>query len=270
MIIIKLPQHSPKASVEQTIGVTDVKISYARPSVKGRKVFGELVPFDQVWRTAANAGSYISIEAPVNIQGHPVPAGQYALLTFPGKDSWKIVLNKTTKSILFAPYNEQDNVLSIVVPAEQAPFTETFTITFDHLGVDTATITLMWETTKVSFKVEAPAVDQSLRNIDEALAEPDATPGNYHNAAAFCLDRGVRLKEALEWVKRSVADEPKFFTVRTLSLLYAANGMKKEAIEAAKRSIELSRAGGFENFVHMNEAKIREWEGEPVGDTRTS
>ena len=260
MIIPKLPQHSPKATVEQTIGITDVKVTYARPSAKGRKIFGELVPFGQVWRTAANAGSYISFEAPVIINGTPVEAGQYALLSFPGPDEWRLALNKTTRSILFAPHDEQLDVLSITVPVEKCAFTETFTIAFDHLTTDAAVLAMSWENTRVAFTIEAPATEQSLKNIDEALAEPDATPGNYHNAAALCLDRGVRLPQALEWAKHSVELEPKFFTVRTLSLLYAANGLKKEAIEAAKRSLEMSRAGGFDAFVKLNEDRIREWE----------
>ena len=264
MIIPKLPQHSPKATVEQTIGVTDVKVNYARPSAKGRKVFGELVPYGQVWRTAANAGSYITFEAPVIINGTTVEAGQYALLSFPGPKEWKLVLNKTTRSILFAAHDEQLDVLSITVPVEACAFTETFTIAFDHLTTDAAVLAMSWENTRVAFTIEAPATEQALKNIDEALAEPDATPGNYHNAAALCLDRGVRLPQALEWVKKSVDLEPKFFTVRTLSLLYAANGMKKEAIEAAKRALEMSKAGGYDAFVKLNEAKIREWEGELV------
>ncbi len=264
MIIPKLPQHSPKAAVEQTIGVTDVKVTYARPSAKGRRIFGALVPFGQVWRTAANAGSYISFEAPVNIDGTTVPAGQYALLSFPGPKEWRIVLNRTTRTILTAPYDETQNVLSLTVPVEEIPFVETFTITFDHLTTDAAVLALSWERTRVAFPISAPATEQALKNIDEALAEPDATPGNYHNAAAVCLDRGVRLPQALEWAMKSVEAEPKFFTVRTLSLLYAANGRRKEAIEAAKRSLEMSRAGGYDAFVELNAAKIREWEAEGV------
>ncbi|MBK9759325.1 MAG: DUF2911 domain-containing protein [Flavobacteriales bacterium] len=264
MIITKLPLHSPKATVEQTIGVTDVKVSYARPSAKGRKIFGGLVPYGEVWRTAANAGSYITFEAPVVINGTSIPAGQYALLTIPDADSWTVVFNKTNKSILFAPYDESQNVLSITLPVQEIPFIETFTIGFDHLTTDAATLFFAWENTRVSFTVEAPATEQSLKNIDEALAESDATAGNYHNAAAFCLDRGVRLPLALEWAKKSVEAEPKFFTVRTLSLLFAANSLKKEAIEAAKRSLEMSKAAGFDSFVRLNEAKIREWEGELV------
>lgn len=264
MIIPKLPQHSPKATVEQTIGVTDVKVTYARPSAKGRVIFGELVPFGQVWRTAANAGSYITFEAPVIIQGTSVPAGQYALLSFPGRQEWRLVLNKTTRSILFAAHDTALDVLSISVPVQPCAFTETFTISFDHLTTDAATLAMSWENTRVAFTIEAPATEQALKNIDEALAEPDATPGNYHNAAALCLDRGVRLPQALEWVKRSVELEPKFFTLRTLSLLFAANGLKADAIDAAKRSLEMSRAGGYEAFVKLNEAKIREWEAETV------
>ena len=265
MIIPKLPQHSPKAIVIQTIGVTDVKLEYARPSAKGRVIFGELVPFGQVWRTAANAGSYITFEAPVIIQGVTVDAGQYALLSIPGPEEWRIMLNKTTRSILFAAHDERSDVLSITVPVERCDFNETFTIGFDHLTTDAARLTMTWENTRVAVTIEAPATEQALKNIDQALAEPDATPGNYHNAAALCLDRGVRLPQALDWVKKSVELEPKFFTVRTLSLLYAANGLKKEAIEAAQRSLEMSRAGGYESFVKLNEAKIREWEAELVG-----
>jgi len=260
MIIPKLPQQSPKATVEQTIGVTDVKVTYARPSAKGRKVFGDLVPFGQLWRTAANAGSYITFEAPVIINGNAVEAGQYALLSFPGELSWKIIFNRTSRSILFAPYDAAQDVLVIEIPVAHVPFTETFTIAFDHLTTDAAVLAMSWENSRVAFTIDAPATEQALKNIHEALAEPDATPGNYHNAASLCLDRGVRLPQALEWMKHSAEKEPKFFTLRTLSLLYAANGMKKEAIEAAKRSMEMSTAGGFDAFVKLNEAKIREWE----------
>lgn len=264
MIIPKLPLDSPKATIEQTIGVTDVKVTYARPSAKGRRIYGELVPFGKIWRTAANAGSYITFEASVIINGTAVEAGQYALLSIPGPTEWTIVLNKTTRSILIAPHDEKLDVLSITVPVEVCPFTETFTITFDHLTMDAAVLAMSWETTRVAFAIEAPSTEQALKNIDQALAEPDATPGNYHNAAALCLARGVRLPQALEWVKHSVEKEPKFFTVRTLSLLYAANGMKKEAVEAAERSLEMSKAGGYDAFVKLNEAKINEWRKELV------
>lgn len=264
MIIPKLPQHSPKARVEQTIGVTDVEVSYSRPSARGRAIFGHLVPFGSIWRTAANAGSYISFDGPVIIDDLVVPAGQYALLFIPGPKEWTVVLNRTTKTILTVPYDERENVASFQLPVLEVGSTETFTIGFEHLSTDAASLFLAWETTKVSLRIEAPSTEAGLRNIDEALAEPDATPGNYHNAAAFCLARGVRLAEALSWVKRSVELEPKFFTVRTLSLLYAANGMKTEAIAAARRSVQMSKAAGVESFVELNEADIREWEGELV------
>ncbi len=265
MIIPKLPLHSPKALVEQTIGVTDVKVTYARPSAKGRAIFGHLVPFGSIWRTAANAGSYISFDGPVTIEGVSIHAGQYALLSIPGPKEWTVVLNKTTKTILAAPYDERENVASFQLPVQDVDFIETFTIGFEHLSTDAGSLFIAWETTKVALHIEAPATEQGLKNIDEALAESDATPGNYHNAAAFCLDRRVRLAEALSWVKRSVEEEPKFFTVRTLSLLYAANGMKPEAIAAAKRAAEMSKAAGAESFVVLNEAQVREWEGELVG-----
>ncbi|MFT3885098.1 MAG: DUF2911 domain-containing protein [Flavobacteriales bacterium] len=265
MITPKLPQHSPKATVEQTIGVTDVKVTYARPSAKGRTIFGGLVPFDQVWRTAANAGSYISFSTAVTLQGVSVPAGEYGLLTIPGKDRWRVMLNKSLHTILAVPYDPALNVLDVEVPVSGTEFVETFTIALDDLGTDAALLTLSWERTRIALTLEAPATDMALHNVDEAMAQPDVTPAVMHSCAAFCLDRKVRLADALAWERASVEKDPKFYTVRTLALLYAANGMKKEAIEAAKRSIELSRAAGQEAFVRMNEEKIREWEGELVG-----
>lgn len=266
MIVPKLPLHSPKAAFEQTIGVTDVKVTYARPSVKGRAIFGDLVPFGQVWRTAANAGSYITFSTPVVLQGVTVPAGEYGLLTIPGKDTWRVVLNTSLRTILAVPYDPALNVLDVEVPVGKGPFTETFTIVFEDLGRDTAVLTMAWSDTRIALSLEVPITTElAMQHVDEALAEPDVTPGVLHSCAAFCLDRKLRLGEALEWARTSVEKEPKFFTVRTLALIYAANGLKKEAIEAAKRSAELSRAAGQEAFVRMNEEKIREWEGELVG-----
>lgn len=265
MIVPKLPLHSPKATLEQTIGVTDVKVTYARPSVKGRTVFGELVPFGQVWRTAANAGSYISFSTAVVLNGVHVEAGEYGLLTIPGKDSWRVMLNKSLRTILAVPYDAALNVLDVEVPVGEAPFTETFTIGFEDLGRDTAVLVLTWERTRIALQLEAPATELAMRNVDEAIAQADVSPGILHSCAAFCLDRQLRLPEALDWVRSSVEQEPKFFTVRTLALLLAANGRKQEAIEAAKRSLEMSRAAGQEGFVRMNEEKIRAWEAELVG-----
>ncbi|HEX2618362.1 MAG TPA: DUF2911 domain-containing protein [Flavobacteriales bacterium] len=265
MIVPKLPAHSPKSTLEQLIGITDVKVTYARPSVKGRTIFGDLVPFGQLWRTAANAGSYISFNTPVVLQGVAVPAGEYGLLTIPGKNSWRVMLNTSLRTILSVPYDPALNVLDVEVPVEKAAFTETFTIAFDDFRMDAAVLTITWEHTRIALLLEAPATEMGMAHVEEAMAQSDVTPIIMHSCASFCLDRNVRLAEALEWSRTSVEREPKFFSVRALSLLYAANGMKKEAIEAAKRSLELSRAAGVESFVKLNEAKIREWEGELVG-----
>lgn len=262
MIIPKLPQYSPKATVEQTIGVTDVKVTYFRPSARGRAIFGSLVPYNEVWRTAANSGTRITFSGPVELAGVPVPAGEYALLTRPGPDHWQVMLNSSQRSLLAAPYDASLDAVNVRVPVEQVPFTETFTVAFDHLSRDAARLTLTWGVVRVSLELAAPATEQGSVHVAEALAEPDVTPSVLHSCAAFCLDRGKRLPEALAWAERSVNEEPRFFSVRTLALLYAANGRWSEAFAAARRSLEMSRAAGQDGFVRLNEETLRAWEQE--------
>lgn len=256
----KLPQPSPKGSVTQTVGVTEVSISYSRPSVKGRTIFGDLVPFGKIWRTGANSATTISFDSPVSIEGTKVPAGQYAVLTVPNADAWMLMLNTNLEVSGSNGYDAKQDVVSLKIPVKGGDFMETLTFTIDNVNKDAAEISLRWDKSVVTFHVEAPALEQSLANIDKTLAEKDASPSAYASSAAFCIERNVRLKEALEWAKKSVDTDPKFYTVRTLSLAYAANGLKKEAIETAKRSLEMSKEAGNDAYIKMNQEKIAEWE----------
>ena len=257
----KLPQPSPKGSVVQTVGVTEVAINYSRPSVKGRTIFGDLVPYDKIWRTGANSATTISFDGPVTIQGTPVAAGEYALLTIPNKEAWMLMLNKNLKVSGSTGYDAKDDVVSLKLPVKTGEPMETMTFTIDNVNNDAADVTLRWENTRVSFRVEAPALDQSLANIDKAIAETEVSAGTYGSAASFCVERKVRLKDALTWAQKSVEMDPKFYTVRTLSLAYDANGMRKEAIEAAQRSLTMSKEAGNDAYVKMNEEKLAEWGG---------
>ncbi len=256
-----LPQPSPLGKVEQKVGLTNVSIEYSRPSAKGRTVFGDVVPFGQLWRTGANASTKITFDGPVQVGGTWVKPGTYALLTMPSEKTWVVMLNSDPKVNSAANYDEKLNVA--VVKAEPHPVTdavETFTIGINDLRDDGASVDLSWEHTRVSFRIEAPASDQALKNIDEALAAKEVTASTYHGAARFCIDRGLRTKEALDWAKKSVEmDGTKFWTQHTLALAYGANGDKKNAIDAAKRSLELANEAKAEAYIKMNEAKIAEW-----------
>lgn len=259
LVAQKLPQPSPKGTVKQTVGVTDVTINYSRPSVKGRAVFGDLVPFDKIWRTGANSATTIAFDGPVKIDGIEVPAGEYAVLTTPGPEGWVLMLNKNLKVSGSNGYTAAEDVLTSKMSVKSGEFTEMLTFTFDNVKDDAADVTLRWEKTMVSFHLEAPATEQSLVNIEKALAEKEVSAGVYGSAASFCVERKVRLEEALEWAKKSVEMDPKFYFVRTLSLAYEANGMRKEAIDAAERSLILSKEAGNDAYVKMNEEKLAEW-----------
>lgn len=254
-----LPQPSPLGKVEQVVGLTNVSVEYSRPSAKGRKVFGDVVPFGTLWRTGANASTKITFDAPVTVGGQQVKAGTYSLLTIPHETAWVVVLNSDSKVNSADGYDEKNNVAYTKVQPEKTAFVETFTIGFDKVVNDGATLELAWENTKVGVRIEAPATDQGLKNIDATLAGKEVTARNYHAAARFCVDRGVRLKEALTWATKSVDEDPKFWSVHTLALVQAANGDTKSAIGTAQRSLEMAKAEKADAYVKLNEAKIAEW-----------
>lgn len=254
-----LPQPSPSAKVEQVVGLTNVSVEYSRPSAKGRKVFGDVVPYGVLWRTGANASTKITFDGVVNIAGQPVKPGTYSLLTIPHEGAWMVVLNSDSKVNSTEGYDEKNNVVTAKVEPKKTDFVETFTIGFGNVVNDAATLDLAWEHFKVSIPMEAPSTEQALRNIDAMLAEKEIKPSSLHSAARFCVDRNVRLKEALDWATRSVNEDPKFWSVHTLALVQAANGDTKSAIATAKRSLEMAKEAKADAYVKLNEAKIAEW-----------
>lgn len=255
-----LPQPSPLGKVEQKVGLTNVTIEYSRPSAKGRTVFGDLVPFDTFWRTGANASTKISFDGPVTIEGQKVEAGTYALVSFPGKDAWRIMLNANSNLNSAPDYAAERDVVTVKAVPTKVDHVETFTINLANVVDDGATVELSWANTKVAFRIEAPATEQALKNIEAALASKDANANTYHSAARFCLERGLHKEKVLEWAKKSVEmDGSRFWTQHTLALAYAQAGDKKNAIAAAKKSLEMAQKAGVDAYVKMNQEKIAEW-----------
>lgn len=254
-----LPQSSPKGRVEQVVGLTNVNIEYSRPSAKGRKVFGDVVPMDELWRAGANSASKITFDQPVRIEGKDLKPGTYSILVTPHHEAWMIHINSNAKLNGTNGYDEKLDVVTVKAKTQNVPHVETLTYEFTDVVNDGATVTLSWESLSAGFRIEAPATEQGLRNIDEALKQKEVSAGTYGQCARFCLERGVRTKEALTWAKESVDKDPKFWTVHTLALAYAANGDKKAAITAAERSMSMAKEAGAGAYVKMNEEKIAEW-----------
>lgn len=253
-----LPQPSPRGHVQQVVGLTKVDVDYSRPVVKGRAIFGTLLPFGKLWRTGANATTTVEFSGPVSVNGSKLDAGKYSLFTIPQKDAWVVIFNKNTGASE-GDYKEAEDALRVKAQPIESEFVESLTIGFDDVKDDKARMDIRWEKTRVSVVIEAPSTEQALANIKEALAKPDAKFNAYNGAANFCINRGLMPKEALEWAQRSVSMEQKFWNTHTLALAQAANGMTKEAIATAQQSMALAEKDGNTAFVNMNKEKIAEW-----------
>ena len=258
---LQTPAPSPSGKVEQRIGLTDVVVEYSRPSKKGRVIFGDVVPYDSIWRTGANAATKITFSDDVNFGGAEVKKGSYALLTKPGKKSWSVMLYPHT-STSFGSYLESD-VLPTTVTTEAIEMpketdVETFMIGFDGLSNQGGTLFLLWERTFVPVEIKVNTDKTVEASITKVMAGPSAA--DYYSAASYYYAEKKDLNKALEWINTSIAKgNEKFWVLRTKSLIQADLGDKKGAIETATKSLELAKADNNQDYIRMNEASIAEW-----------
>lgn len=258
---LDLPRVSPKATVSQTVGLTDISIAYCRPGVKGRVIWGGLVPYNEVWRTGANEATTISFSDPVSVNGNAVAAGTYGLFTLPGKDVWTVILNKGAKLWGAYEYKKEDDVLRFdVKPRTVAVAKEWMQFRFEALTNDTAEVVLAWENLEVPFTVKVEVTERVLAAARKAIAEAKAddwrTP---YRAAAFCIDNGVNLDEAATWVEKSVTIKPGYYNLLGKAKLLAAKGKKAEAITLAKKAIELGLAADPKADVAPAQKLVEDW-----------
>lgn len=261
---IKAPQPSPTAELEQLVGLTEVEIEYSRPGKKGREVFGSLVPYGEIWRTGANASTKITVSDDVTIGGQKVPAGQYALYTIPGKDEWTIIIHKHLENWGAGGYQSSEDLCRFTVKPTMLNDTyETFTIDFSDLTTSSANIELKWDNVKVSFPIVTPADEMVEQQIKAQLVDGPAA-GTYYTAARFYLEKNENLDQALTWINKAVEMRPEaFWYIHVKAKVLAAKGMKKEAIAAANKSMELAKANkdGDFGYVKNNEDLIKKING---------
>lgn len=251
-----LPQASPLGKVEQVVGLTNVSVTYSRPSVKGRKIFGELVPFDAVWRTGANKATLFTTDGTIVIDGQKLEAGKYSLFTVPHQEAWEVIFNKNTELWGEGDRKEEEDVLRVKAPSSKCNDTESFTIEIADVKDDKASLVLRWANTEVRVPMDAPSTEQGIANIKKALSGSNIEAGAYNGAARFALDRNVMTKEALEWATKGVSMDKKYYTVYTLARAQAANGMVKEATVTAGESMKMAQEAKNEAYVKMNRELI--------------
>ena len=259
---IETPQPSPSQKIEQKVGLTDVTLEYSRPSMKGRTIFGDLVPHGKLWRTGANKNTTVTFSTDVTIGGKAVKAGTYAIFTKPNANNWEVLFYSDANN-WGTPQNWDESKVAASVTTEvyEIPMNiETFTISFDDLTNDSAVIGIMWEKTYVGVKFEVPTDKAVTAAINKVMNGPSAD--DYYAAARYYLESGKDINQAVVWMDKAVEmtkDNPRFWWLRQQSLIKAKAGDKKGAIKAAKASLEGAEKAGNADYIKMNKDSLKEW-----------
>ena len=206
---INTPAASPSTTLTQTLGLTKITLDYSRPSVKGRKIFGDLVPYGKVWRTGANKITSIKFDDEVYVHGAIMKAGSYGLYTIPGKNEWTIIFNRDDKQWGSYGYDINKDVIRFnVQPMQPQEFTEQMNIDFVEFSPTSTYVSIRWENTEVRFKIEQRGIDERIMaEIADKTAKTDATTDTYFSAADFYYQKGVKLDQALTWANKVVEKE---------------------------------------------------------------
>ncbi|MBO6517671.1 MAG: DUF2911 domain-containing protein [Bacteroidia bacterium] len=258
---INVPAPSPLSTIEQKVGLTDLSITYSRPGVKGRKIFGDLVPYGELWRWGANASTKFKTSSDITIGGHDVPKGEYALYAIPGKDKWTIVIHTNTShwGTGRSKYKQEEDLVRFeVVPNNAYHSTvETMTFGFSNITSNSCNIEFTWENTQVLIDVKANVDEQVMKEIEMKMK--GVTSATYFQAARYYYDNEKDINKAYEWIKLALVDNEKFWMVRLQALIEAKMGNYKDAIKTATHSKELAETAGNKDYVRMNEKSIEEW-----------
>lgn len=259
---IETPQPSPSAKLEQKVGLTDVTIEYSRPGVKGRKIFGGLVPYGEMWRTGANKNTIITFSTDAIVDGQTLKAGSYAIFTKPGKESWDVYFYTDTEN-WGTPQNWNDskvaaktNVKSYTVPFD----VETYAMDINNISNSGGHLEFIWEKTYAAVPFTVPTDNAVLSSINKTMSGPGVN--DYFSAAVYYLEENKDINKAKIWIDKAVEmtnDKPRFWVLRQQSLIHAKAGEKTTAIAAAKKSLELAEKAENKGYIKMNQDSLKEW-----------
>ena len=260
---VKTPQASTSQTITQTVGLTNIELSYSRPSMKGRTIFGNLVPYSELWRTGANANTTISFDENVMIGGKIIKAGTYAIYTKPNMTSWEIYFySDASNSGTPKKWDSEKVVASVKANVDPLSFKiETFTLQIDDITNDSANLGIMWENVYVAVPIRFMTDSQVTKNIASVMNGPSS--GDYYTSAVYYLNADKDIDKAKMWIDKAIEmrENPAFWYYRQQSLIYAKSGDKKGAIKAAKESLKLAKEAGNNDYVALNTESISIWEG---------
>ena len=249
----ELPQPSPTSTVDQRIGLTDFSITYSRPATRGRAIFGDLVPYNEVWRTGANACVKFNASTDFTLNGEAVPAGEYALFTIPGEKEWTIILSTQTNLWGSTGYTQESDVLRTTVPATTGDFDESFTMGFKSLSTTGGDLVIEWATTEVSVNLGVDSDGESGKNVAKALSNAKRA---YRNAANYYSGQGDHEK-ALATIEIALQLDPDYWYTNWVKakILYAA-GDTKAALKQGKKAMDM---GAPDSYRAGYEKEMKGW-----------
>ncbi len=249
---IKIPAPSPAQTVKQDFALSAIEITYSRPAVSGRKIFGDLVPYGKLWRTGANAATKIKFGEDVTIGGQKVKAGEYALYTIPNASEWEIIINTGVKNSGIVGYKESEDVARFKVkPLKLKTSVESFTIEVADVKFNTANINISWDKTQVSIPVSADIDGKIMAQINENIKSDKP---NYFQAAMYYVQSDRDINQALAWFDKAIEQNPKaFYIYYQKAKALAKAGKNEEAKSTALQSIELAKAANNADYVALNE-----------------
>ncbi len=258
---LRTPAPSPSAMVKQAVGLTDVTIEYSRPSVRDRNIFAEngLVPFGQIWRTGANQATKITFSEDVQVGGQDLKAGSYAILTKPDRHEWAVHFYPYESSG-FGSYVEKTPAAVVNAKTHNTGHhVESFTISVENLTNNGATIDIAWDKTRVSVPLAVHTEKQVMAQFEKMEQGPSA--GEYYAMGNYLFESGKDLQKALEYVQKATkSGNPAYWQLYREALILGELGRKSEAVSTARRSLELARQAGNQDYVRLNENAIAKWQ----------
>lgn len=249
---IKTPAPSPTQTIKQEFGISSVELTYSRPNIKGRKVFGDLVPYGKLWRTGANAATRIKFADDVKVGGSDVKAGEYVLYTIPTENEWEIVINKGLSNWGIDGYKQEDDVARVKVKSSKLNDSqETFTMQFVNVKPSSTDLQIVWDKTAVNVPITSDIDKKIMAQIDNVMNK-DNRP--YYQSAMYYMESGRDLNQALAWFDKAVEQNPTAYWIHhQRANALAKLGKKEDARVAANKSMELAKQAKNEDYVKLNE-----------------
>ena len=258
---INTPRFSPATEIKQMVGLTEIEVQYSRPSMRGREIFGNLVPYDKIWRTGADNSTKIRFTTDVMVDGNSIKAGTYSIFSIPNQNEWTVMFYSDVE-LWGVPRDWSDDkiVFSSNYKVNKINPVETFTISFDDLNNNDVNMSISWENSSVNIKIDVPTRSMVEKDINNVLNDnPKAS--DYYAAAVFYRQENINLSQALLWMNKAIEmfDNPRFYHYRQQSLLMAANNKFSDAIDAANKSLDDAIKADNQSYVKMNRQSIAEW-----------